>query len=140
MQPEQQEIWKRHTQEMGTWAKYLQVPKPIGKKKKTNTEGQQQKTSRKPGSRILKENTTEPTRHHEKYRSRKTLARDHHDVKMKYFRMTKNRLQHNQRSRSLSRRRKNKEMPIRTTNQDNKNNIEKTEEVLRTQEPQVHTK
>ena len=38
-QKEQQEIWKRHTQEMGTRLKYLQVPKPIGEKRKRTQRG-----------------------------------------------------------------------------------------------------
>ena len=66
----------------------------------------------------------------------KTITEDNLIMRTKNYRTKKNRLQHDQRSSSLSHRQKDKETPIRRTNQDNKNNSKKTDETLRTKEPQ----
>ena len=61
-------------------------------------------------------------------------------MKTKYCRTTKNRPRRNQRSRSLAHRQQNKERPTQMEKQDNGNNIQQTEETLRTKEPQEHMK
>ena len=53
MQQGRQDIWKRHTHEMGTRTKYPQVPRHIGKRGKTNTERKTNKNLRRDKKQYL---------------------------------------------------------------------------------------
>ena len=107
-QPEQQEICKRRTKEIGAGMKYLQVPKPIGGKKETHAEGKQQKNLTQDRKKSQGRTPQNPQEAAKISTQEKALAGDNIIMEMKYWRTMENRLQRNQRSRSLSRRHKQK--------------------------------